>query len=69
MTRGKLISDGLFARAMRAAEVGVWKKAIERCHGNVTDMSAWLSVSRAWIHKRTAELGLEPDMKAARKDI
>jgi DNA-binding NtrC family response regulator len=68
MTRGKLITDGLFARAMRAAEVGVWKKAITRCRGNVTEMSNWLSVSRAWIHKRTAELGLDADMHAARKD-
>ena len=68
MTRGKLISDGLFARAMRAAEVKVWRTAIARCHGNVSDMANWLSVSRAWIHKRTAELGLDPDMKSARKE-
>ncbi len=68
MTRGKLITAGLFARAMRAAEVDIWRKAIARCHGSVSEMAEWLSVSRAWIHHRTAELGLEPEMKAARKD-
>ena len=68
MTRGKLITEGLFARAMRAAEVKVWRTAIARCRGNVTDMANWLSVSRAWIHLRTKELGLDVDMKAARKD-
>jgi DNA-binding NtrC family response regulator len=68
VTRGKLISDGLFARAMRAAEVDIWRKSITKCHGNVTEMSNWLSVSRAWIHKRTAELGLDHEMHAARKD-
>lgn len=68
MTRGKLITEGLFARAMRAAEIGVWRKAITRCNGNVTEMSNWLSVSRAWIHLRTKELGLDAALKAARKD-
>jgi len=68
VTRGKLITEGLFARAMRAAEVKVWRTAIARCRGNVTDMANWLSVSRAWIHLRTKELGLDVDMKAARKD-
>lgn len=53
---------------MRAAEIGVWRKAIVRCHGNVTEMAKWLDVSRAWIHLRTKELGLEPDLKSARKD-
>jgi len=68
VTRGKLITEGLFARAMRAAEVKVWRTAISRCHGSVSEMAQWLSVSRAWIHKRTSELGLDADMKAARKD-
>lgn len=68
MTRGKLIVKGLFARAMRESELRIWRKAIANTHGNVAEMAQWLSVSRAWVHKRVAELGLDKELQAARKE-
>jgi len=60
--------ERLFDRLLREAECHIWRKAIDRCQGNVSTLAKWMETDSIWTRRRLKVLGLQEYVQEARLD-